>query len=246
MTEELLSEQEVVRRVDDVTGALERLSADLEQGEELPVVLQRLCRQVVRAVPDTDMASITLLDDGSPYTATSTGEAALRIDQAQYEADEGPCLEAARTGRIQRVKVGEAARRWPAFTAAAGDDAVTSYLSAPLFIERQYHGSLNLYGTDGDGFDSLDAALLELYTTAAEAALRSARSSQHALATVEELRTALTSRAVIDQAKGILMVLYRISADEAFARLVKQSQDTNVKLRDVAERFVADAVSSPR
>ncbi|MEV6823428.1 GAF domain-containing protein [Amycolatopsis sp. NPDC051102] len=85
------------------------------------------------------MASITLLRDSAPYTATSTGESALRIDQAQYDADEGPCLEAARTGQVQRVKVSEAARRWPAFTAAAGDDAVASYLSAPLFIEREYH-----------------------------------------------------------------------------------------------------------
>jgi AmiR/NasT family two-component response regulator len=62
--------------------------------------------------------------------------------------------------------------------------------------------------------------------------------------TAEHLRTALTSRAVIDQAKGMLMAIRRISADDAFALLVEQSQRENVKLREVAERFVERVVSS--
>ncbi|MGW5722590.1 ANTAR domain-containing protein [Amycolatopsis sp. NPDC003865] len=245
MDDKLLPERDVARRVDDVTTALEQLTGALEQDEELTVVLQRVCHQVVHAVPDTIMASITLLRDDTPYTATSTGDDARRIDQAQYDAGNGPCLEAARTGQVQRVKVHEAVKQWPEFTAAADEAVISSYLSAPLFIDRQYQGSLNLYGTGDEGFGSLDAALLELYTTAAEASLRSARRYQSAQATVSQLHTALSTRAVIDQAKGILMALHRISADDAFDLLVTQSQQRNLKLRDVAERFVTDIVNTP-
>lgn len=69
----------------------------------------------------------------------------------------------------------EARERWPALAHAATELGVSSYLSAPLFIDREYHGSLNLYGTGDHGFRELDAALLKLYTAAAEAALHNAR-----------------------------------------------------------------------
>ena len=241
MDENLLDERDAARRVDDVTTALERLAGAFEEEEELSVVLQRVCQQVVHAVPDAEIASVTLLRDGDPYTATATGDSAHRIDQAQYEAGQGPCLEAARTGELQRVKVAEAAQQWPEFAAAASESAVLGYLSAPLFVDREYHGSLNLYDTGGNSFGALDAALLELYTTAAEAALRSARRHQAARETMAQLSSALTSRAVIDQAKGILMALHRIPADDAFELLVKASQEQNVKLREVAEDFVTSA-----
>jgi transcriptional regulator with GAF, ATPase, and Fis domain len=238
MVRNLLDERDVTRRVDDVTSALERLSGALDDEEDLTTVLQRVCRQVVHAVPDAELASITLLRDGTPYTATATGDSALRVDQAQYDAGHGPCLEAARTGELQWVKVAEVARRWPEFAAAAGASAVLGYLSAPLFIDHEYHGSLNLYDTGGNSFGALDAALLKLYTTSAEAALRSARRHQEVRKSMTELIAALTSRAVIDQAKGILMGRHGINADAAFDMLSAQSQATNRKLREIAADLV--------
>jgi transcriptional regulator with GAF, ATPase, and Fis domain len=236
-------DDQVIGRVDEVTAALERLSDVLTEAEELEVMLDRVCRQVVHAIPDAHMSSILLLRGGEPHTAAATGEDADRIDQAQYEAGQGPCIEAAKTGTLVRVAVPDVAERWPEFAAAAGDAAMASYLSAPLFIDSEYHGSLNLYSEGGHGFNALDAALLELYTTAAEAALRTARRYMKAREHTEQLRTALTSRAVIDQAKGIIMAAHRISAEAAFAKLVRQSQEQNVKLRDLAERFVTELVN---
>jgi hypothetical protein len=118
-----------------------------------------------------------------------------------------------------------------------------AYLSAPLFVDHQYHGSLNLYDTGGNSFGALDAALLDLYTAAAESALRSTRRHQAARETMGQLRTALTSRAVIDQAKGILMALHSIQPQDAFDQLVKASQEQNMKLRDVAANFVAEVTA---
>ncbi|MEV4058205.1 GAF and ANTAR domain-containing protein [Amycolatopsis sp. NPDC049688] len=241
MDENLLRERDAVRRVDDVTAALDQLADDFVEDEELPVVLQRVCRQVIHAVPDAEIASVTLLRDGLPYTATATDDGAHRIDSAQYQAGHGPCLEAVRTGELQRVAVAEVAHRWPAFASAAAEASVVAALSAPLVVDHEYHGSLNLYDTGGASFGAFDAALLDLYTAAAEAALRSTRRHQAARETMGQLRTALTSRAVIDQAKGILMALHCIPSGEAFALLTKASQEQNRKLREVAQDFVAEA-----
>jgi transcriptional regulator with GAF, ATPase, and Fis domain len=232
-------------RVDEVTAALEDLREVLSHEDGLAVVLNRMCLQAVQAIPGATMASISLLRDGDPTTVAVTGEHAIEIDKAQYSADEGPCLEAAKSGEVIRVTVPELGERWPAFVEAAGNAAVASYLSAPLFVDRDYHGSLNLYGDAPHAFDGLDAALLELYTTAAEAVLQEARRHHQARETTEHLRRALSSRAVIDQAKGALMAARGISADEAFALLVKQSQDTNVRLHVVAERLLAHFGARP-
>ncbi len=228
----------VVRRVDDVTGALEQLSDVLDQHEELPVVLQRLCHQVVPAIPGADLASVAVLVDDRPRTVAASSDQAKDVDQVQYDTDGGPAVEAARTGKVVRVSVPEVAERWPHFAEAARTASVGSYLSAPLFLDDEFSGSLNLYGVESHGFTELDAALLELYTTAAEAAIRQAERHRSARETAEGLRTAMTTRAVIDQAKGILMAARSITADEAFALLVHRSQNTNVKLHAVAQQLI--------
>ncbi len=232
----------LVRRVDEVTGALEQLSDVLEQDEELPVVLQRLCHQVVTAIPGADLASVAVVEENGPRTVAATADRVVDIHQAQYDADAGPALDSARAGEVVRVVVAEeAASRWPRFADAAHAASVGSYLSAPLFIDKEFSGSLTLYGLDDHGFSELDAALLELCTTAAETALRHAERHRSARATTEQLRTALGSRAIIDQAKGILMAARHLTADEAFALLVQRSQHENVKVRAVAEQFVEHA-----
>lgn len=237
------SEGDVRRRLDDVTEALQALFEVLDQEEDLSAILDRVCEQAVRAVPGADLASISLLREGVPETAALTDEHALAVDEAQYRSGEGPCLEAARTRRCQRVSVPEVSRRWPVFARSATALGVASYLSAPLVIDTEYQGSLNLYSRQPHGFRELDAALLELYSTAAEAALRNARRYRQARAQAVHLRTALASRAVIDQAKGVLMAVHRVGADEAFALLVQRSQQENLKVRELAERFLADLLT---
>ncbi|MFE9748708.1 ANTAR domain-containing protein [Saccharothrix saharensis] len=233
-------QDEVIRRLDEVTEALSGLSDVLDEEEELSVIMDRVCRQVVNAVPGADLASVTVLRDGVPESIAWTEQRTIEVDRAQYAAGEGPCLTAAATGQVQRLTVAQVADRWPAFAAAVADLEIDSYLSAPLFLDDEYRGSLNLYGCGSHGFGELDAALLELYTTAAVAALRNARRYLRARRQVAQLEQALTSRAVIDQAKGIIMAAHRIAADEAFALLRDQSQRENRKLHELAELFVED------
>lgn len=232
----------LVRRLDGVTGALSALCEDLDREEDLSVVLDRVCEQVVLAVPGVDLASVTLLSEDGPTTGASSRQEAVEIDLAQYRAGEGPCLEAARTRRLVRATAAEVPDRWPTFGAAVADRGVTSYLSAPLHVDDDQPGSLNLYRAQPGDFRPLDAALVELFSTAAGAALRNARRHLHARGQAAQLGLALTSRAVIDQAKGIVMAVHRVSADEAFSMLVDRSQRENVKLRDYAERFIDEVL----
>ncbi len=234
----------LAHRLDEVTGALADLFAVLDQEEQLSAVLDRICRQVAQAVPGADAVSVTMLGRDGPTTAAATGRAALDVDSAQYRTGEGPCLDAVRTGRVVQAVVTETRDRWPVFSEAATRSGVSAYLSAPLRIDEERSGSLNLHGKQQRGFEELDAAVLGLYTTAAEAALRNARRYLRARRQAVELRQALTTRAVIDQAKGILMAVHGIGADEAFAMLADRSQHENVKLRDLAQRFVDDVIGS--
>ncbi len=234
----------LVRRLDDVTDALQRLSEVLDEEEDLAVILDRIGRQVVQAIPGADMVSVTLLTEDGPVTGAATRQAALEVDLAQYRAAEGPCLQAARTGEVVHVAAVEVPDRWPAFAEEAAGSGVADFLSAPLCVDEDTPGSLNLYSERANGFRALDAALLELYTTAAEAALLNARRYLRAREQATQLRQALTSRAVIDQAKGIVMAVHRVPAEEAFAMLVDRSQHENVKLRDLAERFIDDILEA--
>jgi GAF domain-containing protein len=236
----------ILRQLDEVTGALEALTAALDDDGELDTSLQLVCRLLVRVIPGADIASITLLRNGVPSTAAGTDHRAFDLDAAQYRAGTGPCLEAAGTGRIVRVDITTARDRWPEFTRRALTAGVASYLSAPLTVDAAHTGSLNLYGLHAHGYREVEGTLLELFVAAVEGALRSTARYLAARREAGQLSTALVSRAVIDQAKGILMGARGISADEAFRLLVAQSQRENLKLRDCADRLVSAVLRARR
>lgn len=230
---------ELVRRLEEVTGILSDLSDLLAQEEDLARVLQRSVDQLTGAVPDADMTSVTVLRGDTGETVAASSKDVWEIDQDQYAAGDGPCLEAARSGQVVRTGVREVATRWPEFTRGSRAAGVESYLCCPLFLGEDFIGSLNLYSAERHGFADFDVALLELYVTAACAAIANARRYAQAREMSEQLTQALESRAVIDQATGIVMVRSGSTAEQAFAALVRQSQNTNVKLRTIAARLVA-------
>lgn len=234
------------RFLDDVTNALENLTTVLDVEDDVQVLFYQVCCQVTYAVAGVDEATVTLLDDSGPRTAATTNETVAELDRNQYRIGDGPCMQAARTGQVLHISIDEAQRQWPSFAAAARDAGFGSFMSAPLVAGKRFAGAINCYSADGHGFAGVDKRLLELYVTAVEAALRTHARYIQARDTVEQLRTALTTRPVIDQAMGILMAAHQISADEAFARLAQQSQRENVKLRMIAERLVDHAIRPDR
>ncbi|GAB3586814.1 GAF and ANTAR domain-containing protein [Amycolatopsis endophytica] len=231
--------QAPLARLDDVTAALENLRGGIDEEEPLDAVLQRLAETAVNAISDADAVSVTVLDETGPHTAAITHDDLIGIDQAQYTAGEGPCLLAVRTHEPVRA-VSKPDGGWPAFAAAAQECGVLAYLAVPLLLGtgnqdgEELVGSLNLYSRVDGAFDPFDQKLMRLFTGAASAAISNARRWYHARQQIRHLENALTSRAEIDQAKGVLMAVHGISATEAFDRLVDQSQRQNTKLRQVA------------
>lgn len=229
---------EVVSRVDEVTAALADLGEVLLADEDLGRALQRSVEMLVQAVPGADLASVSVLRGDAAETVASSSERVWAIDSDQYAEGDGPCLEAARTGEVVRTGVEEAQQRWPGFARSARAAGVESYLACPLLIDEKFAGSLNLYSDQPHGFADFDAALLRLYATAACAAIGNARRYARAREVAAQLERALESRAVIDQAIGVLIARRQITAEEAFAEMSRQSQDTNVRLRDIAAGLV--------
>ncbi|MBY3989553.1 GAF and ANTAR domain-containing protein [Rhodococcus fascians] len=194
------------------------------------------------------MVGVTLLHKRSkgPTTVACTDSRVVAIDSDQYRTDEGPGLEAARTDKIVCVRVDDVRSRWPEFASKAADVGVRSYLSAPLAVDSEHAGSLNLYGFGEHGFNDIDEVLVMMFVTAAQTAVHNSRLLSEALAEVEGLRTAMLTRSTIDQAKGILMAVRAISADAAFAALSEQSQRENTRVYDLAARMIETGVDGDR
>ncbi|SDJ50590.1 GAF domain-containing protein [Lentzea albidocapillata subsp. violacea] len=239
--------QDPVERLDDATDALMMLRDGFSGEEPLDEVLQRLSETATRAVQDADAVTVTVNPE-QPRTAAASVAALIEIDEKQYSSNRGPCLEAARTLRAVRAVVGGNGGSWPEFDAAAEQHGVRAYLSVPILLPAADHsdakhvGSLNLYSYNALAFDPFDEGVMRLFTTAASAAIDNAHRWQRSRDHITHLETALVSRAVIDQAKGVLMAVHSCTADEAFAMLVQDSQKRNVKLREVAQGLLDSVV----
>ena len=230
---------EAVRRLDEVAAHLSNLSTALAEEEDLGRVLQRSVDQVISAVPGADMVSVTVLRDGKGETVAASDRRVWDIDQDQYAAGDGPCLEAARTRQPVRAGVSGAAQRWPEFARSSRKAGVESYLAHPLILDEDFAGSMNLYSDEHHGFKDFDVALLAVYVTAASSSIGSARRHARAREATAQLTAAIESRAVIDQAIGVLIARSGTTPERAFEELARQSQNTNVKLRDIATQLVA-------
>lgn len=232
-------------RLDDTTTAVAGLRDLAATAEPLNQVLARLAATAAYAIPDAHAVTITLLAGDQPYTAATTDHRVDDIDRCQYLAARGPSLHAAHSRQLVRSVVAEDRTRWPEFTAAAEAAGVHTYVVVPLLLEGdgdvmdELVGSLNVYSRSATAFDPFDEKLMALFTTAAAHDVANARRWLLSRDTVSNLEKALTSRAEIDQAKGALMAIHGITADKAFGELVRHSQHQNVKLQDIARRFLA-------
>lgn len=201
-----------------------------------------LAKQVVEGNCDI---SITLMDGGKAASVAYTGEIGVALDERQYATGHGPCLDAARTGREHWIRSMEAETRWPDYTPRALAAGVMSSVSIPLPVHEEVIGAMNIYQNDSGGLDEQSAQLARTFAGYAATALRNAQVIAASTALARQLQEALVSRAVIEQAKGILMGQRRCTP-EAFAILKDLSQNSNRKLRDVARALVDAAAPTVR
>jgi GAF domain-containing protein len=238
-----------VARLDEIAEALESLRDAYTGEESLDTALQRLAETAARAIPDADAVTVSVIAAAQPRTAAATDASLAEVDEKQYSAGRGPCFQSTHTLRPVRAVVGGHLDEWPEFEAAAAQHGIRAYLSVPVVlpstetVSEEHVGTLNIYSRTETAFDPFDEGLMRLFTTAASATITSAHRWQRSQERMAHLEQALLSRAVIDQAKGVLMAVHSCTAEEAFKMLVEQSQRDNVKLRDVAKKLL-DSVTS--
>ncbi|HVE46462.1 MAG TPA: GAF and ANTAR domain-containing protein [Acidimicrobiales bacterium] len=206
----------------------------------LAETLTRVAELSQQAVPNADFAGITMLVEGRPRTGVFTDETSPDIDATQYETGSGPCLDAFRNQIVYRIDSTDKETRWPAFSEAAAARGVKSTLSLPLVANHEGVGALNLYSHVEAAFSEEDEHVAMQFANQAGIVLANAQAYWDAHQLSQDLNEAMKSRAVIEQAKGILMAQGR-TADEAFQILVRASQRENTKLREVAGELVRRA-----
>ena len=222
---------------------LRELSRVVLVDRTLTDVLTDITRIAVQGMPGSEATSITLIRDDKPFTAAHSGEMALAADELQYEHGYGPCIDAGRGGVALRVDDMRTEERWPDYVAhLLRTTEVRSSLSIPLPYQGSSIGALNNYATEPCAFASEEslAAGLEVAEYVAVAVANADAHWQLGEA-ARNMRLAMESRAVIEQAKGVLMAQRHVDPAAAFEILRAASQRYNRKLRDIAAGIVDSA-----
>jgi len=206
---------------------------------DLKGVLDQVAHLAKETIPSAAEVSVTLVDGREARTAAHTGQMALTLDEWQYEQGHGPCLDASAAHTTMSLPDMAAEKRWPGWASRAARGGAGSSLSIGLPIREQLTGALNVYATEAFAFDDDAIVLGQTFAGYAAAAMANAHLFDAQASLAQQMQAAMQSRAVIEQAKGIIMGSRRCTADQAFAILTKLSQDSNRKLRDVALALVA-------
>lgn len=232
------------RPVLDARAAFEELGRISLSDHTMESVLQRVADLARAVVPGADEVSVSLVSSGKAHTVVYTGELARALDESQYERGHGPCLDAAVGGETRIVRDARTETRWPDYTPSAVEQGSLSSMSVPVPVQQQVAAALNVYGGPADAFDEESIELGATFASYAAVAIANMHLYESNKQLAEQLAQAMQSRAVIDQAKGILMGQRACSADQAFELLVELSQRSNRKLRDVAQALV-DSIVQP-
>ena len=219
---------------------LRELSKVVLVDRTLTDVLSDVTRIAAQGIPGAEASSITLIRNEKAFTAAHYGQMALDADELQYEHGYGPCIDAGRGGVLLRIDDMETEERWPDYVAhVRATTPVRSSLSVPLPYQGSSIGALNNYSTVPSAFDNPEslAAGLEVADIVA-IAIANADAHWQLGEQARNMRIAMESRAVIEQAKGVLMAQRKVDADVAFEILREASQRYNRKLRDIAAGIV--------
>jgi GAF domain-containing protein len=218
--------------------AFERLGALSLSDESLDSVLQTVADLTKQVLPGDVEASVSVLVADRPTTFVYTGQLALDLDESQYGRGHGPCLGAAAKGELVEVVDARSDRRWTDYMQRAVERGSLSSLSVPLGSSEILAAGLNIYARPPAAFDEESRRTAVRFARFAGTAAANMHAFQDARQLADNLQAALDSRAVIDQAKGILMERHRLTADQAFHLLARASMTANRKLRDIADHLV--------
>jgi GAF domain-containing protein len=232
-------------RRDDVAASIMELQYLLLATSGMQDFLQELAVLAARTVERGLLCGITVQPPGGgPITVASSDVQASQVDEVQYELDDGPCLRSMRTAKQVMVPDTTGPERFSGFSARAAANGIRSCLSMPLTTEGVL-GAMNLYAPVPNAFGKAEVQRAELFAASVSAALALAARQSSSAELTGQMREALASRAVIDQALGVIMSQERCTTSQAFNILRSASQNRNVKLREIARQIVTGVSGEP-
>ncbi|AKK26136.1 GAF and ANTAR domain-containing protein [Mycobacterium sp. EPa45] len=239
----------------DLNAGLSGLAGIVADAASVDEILRQVAQFAVQAIPGADGAGVTLIQPHGPDSPgdlciqawSVTAEFIAAIDTLQYDKlGEGPCITCIRSGRPAVSGSLGSDRRWPRFGGSVARMGVHSVLALPLAIGDRVIGAINSYAHGRDAFTEHAVQLGTQFARPAAVSVYNAQLLANTRLRTTQLQQALRSRAVIDQAIGIIRSRSGGTAQEAFDRLTRISQREHIKLADVAERLVDEAVRRAR
>jgi GAF domain-containing protein len=218
--------------------SLAEVARTINRPQSMAETLDAIAHAAERAIPGFDEVGISLMHaDGKVETKAATGDLVWQLDSLQYELDEGPCVSSLREEPVIVVDHVRHAQRWPRYVPEAVKRGLKAQMALRLYVDEDGTlGGINLYSTSGEEIEPHAPDVAQLFAAQAAVALGHAQEVHH-------LNRALESRQQIGEAIGVLIERYQLDQQAAFNFLVRLSSRSNTKLREVAARVVADAVS---
>ncbi|MGD9959247.1 ANTAR domain-containing protein [Nocardioides sp.] len=206
--------------------------------------LHTLTERTVELLP-ADAAGVILTDQhGHLQVVASTSNRAQLLELFELQSAEGPCLDCFTTGTKVANVAPEAARtRWPRFSAAAVEAGYSSTHALPLRLRDQVIGAMNLFCVDRTSLSDDDLMLGQALADVATIGLLQERAVRQSELVAEQLQTALNTRVLIEQAKGVLLARAGVDVDEAFRLMRDYSRRNSIRLKETASRVIDDAIS---
>jgi GAF domain-containing protein len=228
-----------------LASAYGRLLGLLVEAPDIDAFLDEMVRLAGDLVTPAVACGVTVCREGQPFTAATSNDLAAQVDEIQYGTDEGPCLDALRTGTVVQVDDLGRDERWPSYRPHAVKHGVVSSLSLPLAADGETLGALNLYSATPAAFSGQHGVHAAAFTQRSAAALSVMLRQVHQAEVQHQLADAMVSSGIIDQAIGILMGQQRCTAGAAFDLLRQVSQHRNRKLRDIAAEIITNVSGQP-
>jgi GAF domain-containing protein len=221
-----------------LSDAYAELAGLLLASETFEDFSQQMAELAARTVPAAATCAITLALDDRIVTVASADALGRLLDEQQYDIDEGPCLEAVRTGQAISSPDVSSETRWDGYPSTVLAHGIGSIYSEVLLVNGRPLGALNMYADAPGAFTPEVRSLVRALAHLAAAGMAGALKNFDEVTLTSRLRRALSTRGVIDQAVGIIIATQHIAPEEAFGVLRRISQTRNVRLHEVARELV--------
>ncbi|MFC4910106.1 GAF and ANTAR domain-containing protein [Actinomadura gamaensis] len=228
-----------------VARSLHELTALLLYAVDLDEALRLATEVTSKALPGRPAVGVTLTRDGKQETVASTTRIPALMQEFQRRSEDGPCVRAMRDGVRAAVPDASTESRWRALAERLLEHRVHSLYCFPLNPEGTAPGTLNLYFESPDGLAGGAEHLAALIADQTGLLLAAVETRARETRLIHQMRHALASRTVIDQAVGVLMARRKLPAPAAFEMLRRASQNGNRKLHDIAAAVVASTGNPP-